>query len=52
MNEFEKYKESPDDFPDPLKTHLELLKKIGFKDVDCHLKYGIFALFGGFKIKQ
>ncbi|MFC1839206.1 methyltransferase domain-containing protein [Thermodesulfobacteriota bacterium] len=45
----EKYKESPDDFPDPLDTHLELLKKARFIDVDCFFKYGIFALFGGFK---
>jgi len=45
----EKYKESPDDFPDPLDKHLELLRKAGFSDVDCYFKYGIFALFGGFK---
>ena len=46
----EKYKESPDDFPDSLETHLDILKKTGFKDVDCFFKYGIFALFGGFKL--
>ena len=46
----EKYKESPDDFPDSLKTHLELLRETGFTDVDCFFKYGIFALFGGFKL--
>lgn len=45
----EKYKESPDDFPDTLDTHLEILKKSGFTDVDCFFKYGIFSLFGGFK---
>ena len=45
----EKYKESPDDFPDTLETHLDILKETGFKNVDCFLKYGIFALFGGFK---
>ena len=47
----EKYKESPDDFPDSLDTHLELLRKAGFSDVDCYFKYGIFTLFGGFKAK-
>ena len=46
----EKYKESPDDFPDPLETHLDILTKVGFSDVDCYFKYGIFALFGGFKL--
>lgn len=48
----EKYKESPDDFPDPLKTHLEMLRETGFTDVDCYFKYGIFALFGGFKAEK
>ncbi|MGD9160030.1 MAG: class I SAM-dependent methyltransferase [Desulfobacteraceae bacterium] len=48
----EKYKESPDDFPDSLETHLDILKKTGFKDVDCFFKYGIFALFGGFKLNS
>ena len=48
----EKYKESTDDFPDPLESHLELLRVTGFTEVDCYFKYGIFALFGGFKIKQ
>ena len=45
----EKYKESPDDFPDTLETHLGFLRETGFLDVDCFFKYGIFALFGGFK---
>ena len=45
----EKYKESPDDFPDSIETHLDILKEAGFLDVDCFFKYGIFALFGGFK---
>lgn len=46
----ERYKESPDDFPDSLETHLDILGETGFKDVDCFFKYGIFALFGGFKL--
>jgi tRNA (cmo5U34)-methyltransferase len=45
----DKYKESPDDFPDSLETHLDILRETGFTDVDCFFKYGIFALFGGFK---
>ena len=45
----EKYRASPDDFPDSLETHLEILRDTGFKDVDCFFKYGIFALFGGSK---
>ena len=48
----EKYKESPDDFPDSLETHLDILRETGFKDVDCFFKYGIFALFGGFKLND
>jgi len=48
----EKYKESPDDFPDSLETHLDVLRETGFTDVDCFFKYGIFALFGGFKLNN
>ncbi len=45
----ERYKESPDDFPDSLETHLDIFRETGFTDVDCFFKYGIFALFGGLK---
>ncbi len=48
----EKYKESPDDFPDTLEAHLDILRETGFADADCFFKYGIFALFGGFKLNN
>lgn len=45
----DQYKENPDNTPDTLKTQLEALEKIGFKNVDCYFKFGIFSLFGGSK---
>jgi len=26
---------------------MDTLREIGFKDVDCFYKYGIFSMFGG-----
>ena len=46
----QKYKDNPDNTPDTLSSQLESLKKIGFIDVDCYYKYGIFAIFGGRKV--
>jgi tRNA (cmo5U34)-methyltransferase len=43
------YKSKQDNHPGPLIDQLQILEKIGFKDVDCFFKYGIFALFGGIK---
>ncbi len=43
------YKSKDDNLPSPLFDQLQLLDKIGFKDVDCFYKYGIFTLFGGTK---
>lgn len=43
------YRSKPDNHPGPLFDQLRILKRIGFKDVDCFFKYGIFALFGGVK---
>lgn len=43
------YKAKQDNHPGSLLDQLEILQKIGFKDVDCFFKYGIFALFGGIK---
>ena len=43
------YKSKQDNHPGPLLDQLQILEKIGFKDVDCFFKYGIFALFGGIK---
>ena len=45
----EQYKENPDNLPDTLHSQLQALENIGFSDVDCHCKHGIFSLFGGFK---
>jgi len=45
----EQYKGNPDNIPDTLESQLQALKRIGFKEVDCFFKYGIFSLFGGMK---
>lgn len=45
----EQYKNNKDNVPDTLDSQLRVMKEIGFKDVDCYFKYGIFTLFGGFK---
>lgn len=45
----EQYKANSDNIPDTLSSQLEALKGIGFKEVSCHFKYGIFVLFGGSK---
>lgn len=42
-----KHKDDPDDHPDTLSAQLGALKKTGFENVDCHHKFGIFAMFGG-----
>ena len=43
------YKSKSENQPSPLPDQLEALRKIGFRDVDCYYKYGVFALFGGSK---
>lgn len=45
----DQYKENTDNMPDTLKSQMEALDDIGFTEVDCYFKYGIFSLFGGFK---
>lgn len=45
----DQYKANSDNIPDKLDTQLEILRKAGFRDVDCFFKYGIFSLFGGCK---
>ncbi|MDA8325218.1 MAG: methyltransferase domain-containing protein [Nitrospiraceae bacterium] len=45
-----KYKENADNKPDTLDYQLGVLKDVGFRDVDCYYKYGIFTIFGGRKI--
>lgn len=45
----EQYKNNPDNHPDTLTTQLNALKTVGFQQVDCYYKYGIFTIFGGKK---
>jgi tRNA (cmo5U34)-methyltransferase len=45
----DQYKANNDNIPDKLDVQLKNLRKIGFRDVDCIFKYGIFSLFGGRK---
>ena len=45
----QQYKDNPDNFPDTLSSQMEALRTIGFKNVDCFYKYGIFTIFGGKK---
>jgi tRNA (cmo5U34)-methyltransferase len=42
-------KAKPENKPSGLFEQLELLGQIGFRDVDCFYKYGVFAMFGGTK---
>ncbi len=34
---------------DPLQVHLKALRSVGFSEVECHYKYGVFAIYGGKK---
>ncbi len=45
----QRYKDNADNVPDRLLPQLQALEGIGFKNVDCFYKYGIFAMFGGGK---
>jgi len=45
----QRYKDNRDNKPDNLDKQLKALKSVGFKDVDCYYKYGIFAMYGGRK---
>lgn len=42
-----RYKEEDENKPDTLDEQLDTLRKLGFKNVDCYYKYGIFAIYGG-----
>lgn len=44
-----RYKDNTDNKPDILDAQLNTLKAIGFNDVDCFYKYGIFTIYGGRK---
>jgi tRNA (cmo5U34)-methyltransferase len=45
----QRYKDNADNVPDPLLPQLQALERVGFKNVDCYYKYGIFTMFGGSK---
>ena len=45
----QRYKDNRDNKPDSLDEQLNALKSVGFKDVDCYYKYGIFTMYGGRK---
>jgi tRNA (cmo5U34)-methyltransferase len=44
-----RYKTNKDNKPDTLDSQLNVLKCVGFRDVDCFYKYGIFTMYGGKK---
>lgn len=44
-----RYKDGEENRPDTLEDQLNALNDIGFKDIDCYYKYGIFAVYGGKK---
>lgn len=39
----------PENKPSTLLDQLQMLGQVGFRDVDCFYKYGVFAMFGGTK---
>ena len=45
----DRYKNNKDNKPDTLENQLNALKDIGFRNVDCFYKYGIFTMYGGRK---
>ena len=45
----EEYKGKSENKPSTLISQLEMLSNIGFRDVECYLKNGIFAFYGGQK---
>ena len=45
----DRYKRNRDNLPDTLTAQMDILQEIGFQNVDCYSKYGLFALFGGTK---
>ncbi len=47
----ERYRSNKDNQPDTLTAQLKALKSVGFKEVDCFYKYGIFTIFGGKKLE-
>lgn len=48
----DQYKDNPDNYPDKLEAQLDALLSIGFENVDCYYKYGIFSIYGGQKVNR
>jgi len=46
-NIIKRYKDLSENKPDTLEGQLKALREIGFSEVDCFYKYGIFTIFGG-----
>jgi tRNA (cmo5U34)-methyltransferase len=44
-----RYKTNTDNQPDTLAAQLGALREVGFRNVDCYYKFGVFAMFGGQK---
>ncbi|UCF31419.1 MAG: class I SAM-dependent methyltransferase [bacterium] len=44
-----RYQDNPDNVPDTLDFQLDALRRVGFRQVDCYYKYGVFVIFGGRK---
>lgn len=44
-----RYKQNPDNVPDTLSFQLETLERVGYGQVDCFYKHGVFVIFGGRK---
>jgi len=44
-----RYKYSSENKPTSLFNQLDMLQKVGYRDVDCFFKYSVFAVFGGIK---
>jgi tRNA (cmo5U34)-methyltransferase len=44
-----RYRNNKDNKPDTLDDQLNALKAIGYRDVDCLYKYGVFTMYGGRK---
>ncbi len=42
-----RYKKNPDNVPDTLESQIEVLRNLGFENVDCVFKFGIFSLYVG-----
>ncbi len=47
-----RYKDAEENQPDTLDEQLDTLKDLGFREVDCFYKYGIFAVYGGMKREE